>query len=517
MPNGTQQPCSHADASALLGTLLQAPNAAHSYLLRVNDFAPFFWCSAPQRSDDGAVPSSAQLAALSAAIAARHGDGVEVTLELAKKTPLMWYRPAASTSDGNGEKWMLKVTTKGAKHERFQAALRRVVEDGEALETLGLKWLLYETFETNVKPLNRFLADTDLCGGGWLSFTGGVSVPRASRISRCTSELVVPHAALVSLTPDAQQLADASHAAALTAKLAGGGPAAAAALSGSLPPLSCLFVDVQMACAPSKGATPTRTPNADSDPIVLMSCMLAPLPSGGVALQPSARVVFTWRGSGSSSGAPPGVELRSFGTEREMLAAWQTWLLDADPDVVCVFRVCESFKVLATRAEKLKLPLQLGRHATQPCAIKSMVQYNAAWVKTQQRMASTSNQEVFRATLGGRIVVDILRQVLTSHSLGTFTLGETVLSLLGTTMEVLPPAAIAAMHHTGQHGGAARLLRYSLRRAELVGGLMSKLDTYTEQVELARCCGLTVPVVRARVTPCRTLRCALIFALLFAF
>ena len=469
----------------------------HTYLLRVTDFAPFFFCRAPLCASHGEL-SPAQLSALAAAVAARHGGAVQVAFELVTKTPIMWYRA------DKGELSLLKVSAKGSSYDRLQAALRRVAEDGEALESLGLKWPHYEVFEENVKPLGRFLAATDLCGGGWLSFTGGISVPRGSRVSRCTSELLVAHGALTSLTPDAQQLADPSFAAALAAKLAGGGPAAEAAAAGKLPPLTCCFIDVQLACAPSKGAIPTRTPNADTDPVVLISCVLAPLPSGGVPLQPSSRVVFTWRGSRPATDASHGVELRCFAAEREMLAAWQTWLLDADPDVICVFRVCESFKVLATRAEKLKLPLLLGRHASHPLAVKSAVQYNANWVKSQQRMAATSNQEVFRATLGGRIVLDILRQVLTSHSLGTFTLGESVLALLGTTMEVLPPASIAAMHHTGEYGGAARLQRYSMRRAELVGCLMSKLDTYTEHVELARCCGLTVPVVLYQAQMVRT-------------
>jgi hypothetical protein len=40
------------------------------------------------------------------------------------------------------------------------------------------------------------------------------------------------------------------------------------------------------------------------------------------------------------------------------------------------------------------------------------VMYSAAWVKSQSRMASTSNQETFRAQgLAGRLVLDVLRQV----------------------------------------------------------------------------------------------------------
>lgn len=39
-------------------------------------------------------------------------------------------------------------------------------------------------------------------------------------------------------------------------------------------------------------------------------------------------------------------------------------------------------------------------------------------------MSSTSNQEVFRAYVEGRLIIDMLRVVLVSFNLSTFTLGE---------------------------------------------------------------------------------------------
>jgi hypothetical protein len=42
--------------------------------------------------------------------------------------------------------------------------------------------------------------------------------------------------------------------------------------------------------------------------------------------------------------------------------------------------------------------------------------YSAAWVRSQSRMASTSNQETWRAEVDGRLVVDLLRQVLTGET-----------------------------------------------------------------------------------------------------
>lgn len=43
-----------------------------------------------------------------------------------------------------------------------------------------------------------------------------------------------------------------------------------------------------------------------------------------------------------------------------------------------------------------------------------------AWVKSQSRMSSTSNQETFRADTQGRLVFDVLRQVghSSAHSSG---------------------------------------------------------------------------------------------------
>ena len=58
--------------------------------------------------------------------------------------------------------------------------------------------------------------------------------------------------------------------------------------------------------------------------------------------------------------------------------------------------------------------LHISRFLTsqsKPLALKRVVQYTPNWVKNQQRMASTSNQETFRADVDGRLVIDLLRHV----------------------------------------------------------------------------------------------------------
>ena len=66
----------------------------------------------------------------------------------------------------------------------------------------------------------------------------------------------------------------------------------------------------------------------------------------------------------------------------------------------------------------------LGSHA-RPLTLKSVVRYSPNWVKNQNRMASTSNQETYRTDVDGRLVFDILRQVGSSSFLPHMTICTT--------------------------------------------------------------------------------------------
>lgn len=101
------------------------------------------------------------------------------------------------------------------------------------------------------------------------------------------------------------------------------------------------------------------------------------------------------------------------------------------------------------------------------------------------------------------MVLDVLRQVLTSHSLGTFTLADCSLSLLQQPLEVLLPADIAALWADGA-AGWSRMARYSLKRACVVGNLMARLNSVGEVVEMARATGLTLGAVSYQAQLVRT-------------
>lgn len=220
-------------------------------------------------------------------------------------------------------------------------------------------------------------------------------------------------------------------------------------------------------------------------------------------------------------------------TEAELLLTWQAYDQRADPDVIATFQVGHTLEALSQRFTSLRLSggnLQLSRlrgPAASPVSIKKVTMYSAAWVKSQSRMSSTSNQETYRADVDGRLVVDVLRQILTSQGLGSFSMADSVASLLGQTLEVLGAHRLAALAGVGTlpplghqaageqagsqqnvyeqwEGDALRMARYSLRRAAAVRDLLARLATLPEAFEMARAVGLTVGQVMYNAQMIRT-------------
>ena len=133
----------------------------------------------------------------------------------------------------------------------------------------ALEWRDRALYETEVKPLQRFLVDTPCCGGAWLLVPGGAWQPvaAAQRLSGCDVEARAEWTAAVCLTPDATQLADTGWSpfdAGAAGQPSGGGggggggagapspkalQAAAAARRGDIAPLRYLVLDVVSATA----------------------------------------------------------------------------------------------------------------------------------------------------------------------------------------------------------------------------------------------------------------------------
>ena len=77
--------------------------------------------------------------------------------------------------------------------------------------------------------------------------------------------------------------------------------------------------------------------------------------------------------------------------------------------------IAARFKALHIGGGGLFVGRLVGSHA-RPLTLKSVVRYSPNWVKNQNRMASTSNQETYRTDVDGRLVFDVLRQVCSSSA-----------------------------------------------------------------------------------------------------
>lgn len=224
-------------------------------------------------------------------------------------------------------------------------------------------------------------------------------------------------------------------------------------------------------------------------------------------------------------------------SEAELLMSWQEFMHSCDPDALAVFQVKETLDAIHARCTALGISamgacqsrmgahapgLYLSRHkydksaSPKPIQVNKVTMYSAAWVKSQSRMSSTSNQETFKVeNADGRIIFDVLRQILTTCNLGSFSLVDCVQSLLGQTLEVLNSSQLAELSgtnanngtiHYGDRNGAdyMRLARYSIKRVAVVHALLNRLATIPEAIEMARATGLTFSQIAYNAQMIRT-------------
>ena len=85
---------------------------------------------------------------------------------------------------------------------------------------------------------------------------------------------------------------------------------------------------------------------------------------------------------------------RVYGSEKELLDAFQELMLEEDPSLLTGFEVGEALRVMMARAEALKMP-EFGLFARRPgakLAVKTMVMSSARWAKTKTRTSGLNNQ-----------------------------------------------------------------------------------------------------------------------------
>ncbi|GMH36104.1 hypothetical protein BSKO_03972 [Bryopsis sp. KO-2023] len=453
------------------------------------------------------------------------GTNLLVDLALVFRKPILFYRPQQSEGD-----WFLRLTVDvGGSVRRTAAAVTKMLSEGALLDG-GFAWDDESVYEDEVKLLTRFLCDTSLSGSSWLVVDDYQVVPMDRALSGCDCEVICSWKSLTGLTPDIVQIADPVHRELHEKAIRDLYPDLEApirkAQEGTIPPFRAVALDVVIVplpeCSenasksPNKSSTPHkghRSVNPSKDPIIAIVCEF--LINGKVG-EGSEKVVFL-QGDGDSMSESDFSVLNAdvvwCGDERSLLMEWRDWVRRVDPDVFIVFEVKdvlwaiqERFKVLRLDGGLLKCSRLKPNHDG-GTSVKNVVMYSTAWVKSQARMASTSNQETWRADIEGRMVFDVVRHALTALKLASFSLMDCVFSVLGERLEVLSPKTIGQLWQScdsGNERDAFRLCQYCIRRVSVVRRLSENLGILTEAIEMARVTGLTLPQVMYNAQMIRT-------------
>lgn len=291
-----------------------------------------------------------------------------------------------------------------------------VVETGFAYNE-NVNNVQFQTFESNIPFVMRFMVDTHMTGVNWIELPENKWSLRTKGDHQSTSQIEcdIYYEDLISHAPEAAW----SHIA----------------------PLRILSFDIE--CAGRKGIFP----EAQHDPVIQIAAV--------VTIQgestPSIRTIFTL-----NSCAPiVGAEVLSYESEVEMLNAFGEFFGIVDPDVVIGYNIANfDFPYLLDRATAIKA-LQfpfLGRIAASQTKAKDTTFSSKAY---GTRESKTIN-------LDGRIIFDILQVMQRDYKLRSYSLNSVSAHFLNEQKEDVPHGIITDLF-TGNDETRRRLAVYCLK------------------------------------------------------
>ncbi|KAJ3042139.1 DNA polymerase delta catalytic subunit [Rhizophlyctis rosea] len=407
--------------------------------------------------------------------------------------------------------------------------LAKVLEHSDTLN--GVRELfaekkLYDTtpYEANLSFNLRLMVDREMVGGGWITIPAGTytHVPPPSggtRSTRTQIEIFCDAKDLVAHSPSDNKT-EAERTTGIVGKQ--GEMAPLKLLCMMVTPLIDEYPDAvpgnggsssstagkkrKVSSTSSKSTSKSKTTSKDSPtpppaPHTItgfISCTLTTAHTLTHSTESDVTVIFSHTHSDLSSSSPPSPRLHiwSYPSEREMLSGFQSFLLAVDPDVVTGYDVSEQILFLVERAEKCGCGgtwPYLSRVVGQRVKASRRQIYGAHWVRSQRRMASTSNREFKILPLTGRIVLDMRQIIERDKSLRSYSFADSVQSLLQITKEVLPPQVITSLFLESSEG-RQRVVDYVKKDVEMCMRLVKTGAWLVAYVEIARVTGLNIAV-----------------------
>ncbi|ORY95678.1 DNA polymerase family B-domain-containing protein [Syncephalastrum racemosum] len=414
----------------------------NTVLCHVHSFLPYFYFPAPAGLKETHLPilKSALSGHLTATGGARTGDAV-YQVELVNKQSLYGY-------NGDEKQRFVKVTLYDPRD--IAKAARAVCEGEIGSGTLPVTIKASTVFESNLAYLLRFMIDNKVTGCNWIELPAGTYKAVQRNVSYAQYEVEIHYENMISHPPDGEW-----------SKMA---------------PLRILSFDIE--CAGRKGIFP----EANIDPVI----QIASVVKIHSEKHPFVKNVFTL----GETAPIAGTDIHAFEEERDMLQAWRDFFIEADPDVVIGYNICNfDFPYLLDRAKFLRVD---------NFPFFSRIRGLKTEAKdTRFSSKAFGTRENKAVNLDGRLQLDLLQAIQRDYKLRSYSLNSVSHHFLGEQKEDVHYSIITELHQ-GNPETRRRLASYCLKDAFLPIRLLERLMMLFNYTEMARVTGVPFNYILVR-------------------
>ncbi|CCI41600.1 unnamed protein product [Albugo candida] len=413
----------------------------NSVLLHVHGFMPYFYVACPESFDSSKCGQVRQALNKALDSTMKSGSPPIIGLEVVRNLKSIY----GFQFDIEMTVWKLYVSMPA-----FVPKVRTLLENGVSLPDVGFR--SYQTYESNVPFLLRFMIDKEIQGCNWLQAAKGMYSMRSAieKQSSCQLELDVAFTDLNSHAPTGHW-----------SKLA---------------PFRVLSFDIE--CMGRKG----HFPDAEHDPIIQIANIVQEQGSS----TPLLRNVFVL----GTCKPIVGTAVLEFVREEDMLERWAAFVRMIDPDIITGYNV-DNFDIpyILNRGKKLNLRDfdHLGR----------LLSKSAFMEKKTFSSAQYGKSESIKTTIHGRCTFDLYPIMRRSFQLSSYSLNAVSSAFLGQQKEDVPHGIISDLQR-GTDDDRHRLAVYCLKDASLPLQLLHSLSLLVNYIEMARVCGVPIDYLLER-------------------
>ncbi|OZJ04428.1 hypothetical protein BZG36_02904 [Bifiguratus adelaidae] len=456
--------------------------------------------------------------------------------------PLMYYR-MTTPDDPKRYHRFLKL---GANLPTDLNQIQRILSQADTIDGLSDMFAagkLYDSlaYEANLPFDIRFMVDRELCGGGFVRIKGGDAESRTWRYiesfkssgrtpySRSTLNVIVDAQYVDGLTPTGPRgMAHGSESSETSRDWIGMSPLRLMCLM-----VTTISLDTPHTSSPSRPSTPTGSPKRavangakgrkkrGNDTVVNDGALKPGIPEIIAAISvvlterhtlseenedetsKDEAILFTHTHRDLTTTKPRSrVKVIIADDEKDMLLQWWNLVRSYDPDIFGGYDTTDHIAFILRRAAELGIDRVASLTRIPKIIVKPRARqtYSASWVRSQRRMAGTSNREFTEMNMRGRWIIDMRHIIEREERLRTYSFEEAVEFILRRRKEMLDGAMLSSYWSASTISSEevvgdattdrARFLDYALKDVETCLEMIRKNVTVITNVEMARVTGL---------------------------